>query len=245
MLLNNKQTLYKNDLNICLKGELTVHSCRSFAFSSHSKLMFFDDIIIQPHCKMVILLCFQSVNHYTSMLLSFLGVFEIHSVDWFGLVFVLPLLKNKKYKLFSVHASLLQSWFSSVLRPERSIPGSQGHIWCFHSVGSPSTVALLPKIPPRNSTELACMVFILFCFQFPSNHTSRTEQSFQRRTQCDHGCWELSTSLVWGWPEGAHSPLNPCPRCSPPTPVGTTPLPTLGTPASSLFQQASSLQGLP
>lgn len=29
------------------------------------------------------------------MLLSFLGVFEIQSVDWFGLVFVLPLLKNK------------------------------------------------------------------------------------------------------------------------------------------------------
>lgn len=62
--------------------------------------MFFDDIIIQPHCKMLILLCFQSVNHYTSMLLSFLGVFEIHSVDWFGLVFVLPLLKNKNINYF-------------------------------------------------------------------------------------------------------------------------------------------------
>lgn len=62
--------------------------------------MFFDDIIIQPHCKMLFLLCFQSVNHYTSMLLSFLGVFEIHSVDWFGLVFVLPLLKNKNINYF-------------------------------------------------------------------------------------------------------------------------------------------------
>lgn len=34
------------------------------------------------------------------MLLSFLGVFEIHSVDWFGLVFVLPLLKNKNINYF-------------------------------------------------------------------------------------------------------------------------------------------------
>lgn len=62
--------------------------------------MFFDDIIIQPHCKMLFLPRFQSVNHYTSMLLSFLGVFEIHSVDWFGLVFVLPLLKNKNTNYF-------------------------------------------------------------------------------------------------------------------------------------------------
>lgn len=32
------------------------------------------------------------MNYYTSMPLSFLALFEIHSVDWFGLVFVLPLL---------------------------------------------------------------------------------------------------------------------------------------------------------
>lgn len=92
---------------------------------------FFKDIIIQPDCKMLFLLCFQSVNCYTSMLLSFLGVFEIHSVDWFGLVFVLPLLKNKNTKFFSGCEPLQvcdQTWLFH--------PLFEDHLYCFHNIGS-------------------------------------------------------------------------------------------------------------
>lgn len=42
------------------------------------------------------------MNYYTSMPLSFLVLFEIHSVDWFGLVFVLPLLKDIRRSKFNV-----------------------------------------------------------------------------------------------------------------------------------------------
>lgn len=140
-------------MNICLKGELTVHSCRSFVFSSHSKLMFFDDITIQPDCKMLFLLCFQSVNHYTSMLLSFLGVFEIHSVDWFGLVFVLPLLKNKNIKYFQctcAFAVLIQFCDQTWVFP----PLFEGHLCYFHSTGSPSTEESCPYCTKRSTTAV-------------------------------------------------------------------------------------------
>lgn len=46
---------------------------------------------------------------YTSMPLSFLVLFEIHSVDWFGLVFVLPLLKNIRRNKFNI-GDALSNW---------------------------------------------------------------------------------------------------------------------------------------
>lgn len=103
--------------------------------------MFLDDIIIQPDCKMLFLLCFQSVNHYTSMLLSFLGVFEIHSVDWFGLVFVLPLLKNKNINYFQ--------FVCTCTGPESSLwshmdhPLFDGHFCCHRF---PNHIRVMPML---------------------------------------------------------------------------------------------------
>jgi len=115
--------------------------------------MFFDNIIIQPDCKMLFLLCLQSVNHYTSMLLSFLGVLEIHSVDWVGLVFVLPLLKNKNINRFQCMCTFTvliqvcdQTWvFHSLF---------EGHLCCFRSIGSPSTKGLCPCCAKHSTAEV-------------------------------------------------------------------------------------------
>lgn len=230
----------KNDLNICLKGELTVHSCRSFAFSSHSELMFFDDIIIQPHCKMLFLLFVQSVNHYTSMLLSFLGVFEIQSVDWFGLVFVLPLLKNKNKNYFQctcAFAVLIQLW---AFHPRISRP----HLvlsQCGFPIHSctvtkdtrpPCSAVLLP------GTVLNWLVQIwLYIFPVPIQPCLLYRVVFSEKDSVWPGLVGPECFPSLGGPEHTHTPLNPfprCSRCSPPTPGVSRPLPSLGTPTRSL-----------
>lgn len=84
------------------QGGAYTSSCISFESSSHSKLMFWCHSLYGSRITKLFS-GVQSTSPYTSMPLSFLVLFEIHSVDWFGLVFVLPLLKYIKKKISSVY----------------------------------------------------------------------------------------------------------------------------------------------
>lgn len=207
--------------------------------------MFFDDIIIQPHCKMLFLPRFQSVNHYTSMLLSFLGVFEIHSVDWFGLVFVLPLLKNKNTNYFQCMCAFAfliqlcdQTW---AFHPRTSRPhlvlsqcGFPIHSGTLTKNIRPLCLAVLLPGTALNCPGWFFIYFFSRCHLITSLIQSSLFREGLRLTRAGES-WALPLSGG----EAEHTkPLNPCPRHSPPTPVGTRPLPTLGTPTGSLRSPA-------